>query len=212
MTRVSNRNQILSFAAIAAVCAAMGGVVSSTSATPTIRNAFTARYPSSTLVARTGTATGNACYVCHQPPSTSANGNCYKNDLLARLNAGRTAAQAVADLDRVDSDGDGVVNGDEILLARVDLPGQVGYNPGLIGATGTDPCADNTSTPVTGQLETPPPPCTADFNADGVVDFFDYLDFVDAFSGNVPSADFNADGVIDFFDYLDFVDAFAAGC
>ena len=26
------------------------------------------------------------------------------------------------------------------------------------------------------------PPCTADFNGDGIVDFFDYLDFVDAFS------------------------------
>ncbi len=54
--------------------------------------------------------------------------------------------------------------------------------------------------------------CAADFNGDGVVDFFDYLDFVDAFSANAPSADFNNDGVIDFFDYLDFVDAFAGGC
>ena len=48
----------------------------------------------------------------------------------------------------------------------------------------------------------------ADFNADGVVDFFDYLDFVDAFSSNAPDADFNEDSVIDFFDYLDFVNAF----
>ena len=54
--------------------------------------------------------------------------------------------------------------------------------------------------------------CIADFNADTVVDFFDYLDFVDAFSLNDPSADFNGDTVIDFFDYLDFVDAFSAGC
>ncbi len=56
------------------------------------------------------------------------------------------------------------------------------------------------------------PPCAADFNGDGVVDFFDYLDFVDAFSANDPSADFNGDTVIDFFDYLDFVDAFSVGC
>ncbi len=56
------------------------------------------------------------------------------------------------------------------------------------------------------------PTCTADFNNDSTVDFFDYLDFVDAFSANDPSADFNNDGSIDFFDYLDFVDAFAAGC
>lgn len=54
--------------------------------------------------------------------------------------------------------------------------------------------------------------CPADFNHDGIVDFFDYLDFVDAFSAELPEADFNFDSVIDFFDYLDFVDAFSAGC
>ncbi len=58
----------------------------------------------------------------------------------------------------------------------------------------------------------PPAPCFADFNWDGAVDFFDYLDFVDAFSLGVPEADFNWDGSIDFFDYLDFVDAFSIGC
>ena len=52
----------------------------------------------------------------------------------------------------------------------------------------------------------------ADFNQDGVVDFFDYLDFVDAYSSGDPAADFNKDGVLDFFDYLDFVDAFSTGC
>ncbi len=60
--------------------------------------------------------------------------------------------------------------------------------------------------------DAPPPICAADFNCDDTVDFFDYLDFVDAFSSNSPAADFNADGVIDFFDYLDFVDAFSMGC
>ena len=54
--------------------------------------------------------------------------------------------------------------------------------------------------------------CPADFNCDGEVDFFDYLDFVDAFSSQLPAADFNGDSVIDFFDYLDFVDAFSVGC
>ncbi len=57
-----------------------------------------------------------------------------------------------------------------------------------------------------------PIPCPPDFNGDQVVDFFDYLDFVDAFSANNPNADFNNDSVIDFFDYLDFVDAFSVGC
>ena len=50
-------------------------------------------------------------------------------------------------------------------------------------------------------------PCLADYNRDGTVDFFDYLDFVDAFSQG--TADFNLDGSIDFFDYLDFVDRFS---
>ena len=54
--------------------------------------------------------------------------------------------------------------------------------------------------------------CHADVNADGVLDFFDYLDFVAMFSGGERDSDFNADGTIDFFDYLDFALAFAAGC
>jgi len=55
-------------------------------------------------------------------------------------------------------------------------------------------------------------PCPSDFNADSIVDLFDYLDFVSAFAASEPAADFNADTIIDFFDYLDFVEAFAAGC
>src|SRR5262249_44295302 len=56
------------------------------------------------------------------------------------------------------------------------------------------------------------PLCPADFNRDGQVDFFDYLDFVAAFADSAVSADFNRDGQVDFFDYLDFSQAFAAGC
>jgi hypothetical protein len=59
---------------------------------------------------------------------------------------------------------------------------------------------------------TPLPSCDADFNGDGSVDFFDYLDFVAAFDAEDASADFNNDGSIDFFDYLDFVAAFDADC
>ncbi len=54
--------------------------------------------------------------------------------------------------------------------------------------------------------------CGADYNNDGVVDFFDYLDFVSVFAAGGPGADFNSDAVVDLFDYLDFVAAFAAGC
>lgn len=55
-------------------------------------------------------------------------------------------------------------------------------------------------------------PCPTDINLDHVVDFFDYLDFVTAFSDQSFEGDFNRDGVIDFFDYLYFVQAFSAGC
>ncbi len=54
--------------------------------------------------------------------------------------------------------------------------------------------------------------CPADYNNDGEVNFFDYLDFVDAYSAGDISADFNNDSMIDFFDYLDFVDAYSTGC
>ncbi len=54
--------------------------------------------------------------------------------------------------------------------------------------------------------------CAADFNCDGVADFFDYLDFVAVFAGGELAADFNGDGVVDFFDHLDFVGEFAVGC
>jgi hypothetical protein len=58
-----------------------------------------------------------------------------------------------------------------------------------------------------------PRPCeAADFDGNGTVDFFDYLDFAAAFDAEDPRADFNGDETIDFFDYLDFVQSFGAGC
>ncbi|MDX2147784.1 MAG: hypothetical protein SFZ23_09710 [Planctomycetota bacterium] len=51
--------------------------------------------------------------------------------------------------------------------------------------------------------------CPGDFNNDGQVDFFDYLDFSNAFSVEDPSADFNNDGQVDFFDFLDYAAAFS---
>lgn len=56
------------------------------------------------------------------------------------------------------------------------------------------------------------PDCPADFNNDGLVDFFDYLDFVEPWGREEPVADFNRDGVVDFFDYLDFIAAWDEGC
>jgi hypothetical protein len=54
--------------------------------------------------------------------------------------------------------------------------------------------------------------CFGDFNCDTIVDFADYLDFVQAFATHESIADFNQDGVLDLFDYFDFVDAFTYGC
>ncbi len=54
--------------------------------------------------------------------------------------------------------------------------------------------------------------CQANFDGEPGLDMFDYEAFVTAFMTNVPVADYNRDGVIDCFDYLDFVDALAAGC
>jgi hypothetical protein len=54
--------------------------------------------------------------------------------------------------------------------------------------------------------------CRADFNNDGQADFFDYLDFAQAFSEDDAAADFDGNGQVDFFDYLDFVAAFDTGC
>ena len=47
-----------------------------------------------------------------------------------------------SDLDTEDSDGDGVPNGEEATRPRDDLPDEeVGYNMGLVGSTGVDPCS-----------------------------------------------------------------------
>jgi hypothetical protein len=58
--------------------------------------------------------------------------------------------------------------------------------------------------------------CSADFNGDGFLDFFDYDDFVSCFETGIcppgKSADFNGDAFVDFFDYDDFVNAFETGC
>jgi probable HAF family extracellular repeat protein len=63
-----------------------------------------------------------------------------------------------------------------------------------------------------GFMLVPGPVCRADFDGNGQLDFFDYLDFVQAFGEGRPDADFDANGQVDFFDYLDFVAAFDAGC
>ena len=56
----------------------------------------------------------------------------------------------------------------------------------------------------------PPQPPTADFNGDGIVDFADFFEFVDAFGGTDPRFDLDGDGIVDFADFFEFVDAFGS--
>ena len=51
-----------------------------------------------------------------------------------------------------------------------------------------------------------------DRNADGVLDFFDVLDYLGAFDAQDPSADLDRNSVYDFFDVLAFLGAFDEGC
>ncbi len=54
--------------------------------------------------------------------------------------------------------------------------------------------------------------CAADINGDGVLDFFDFLEFQNLFASGDPRADFDGSGSLDFFDFLAFQNAYAAGC
>ena len=55
-------------------------------------------------------------------------------------------------------------------------------------------------------------PCRVDLNADGTLDFFDFLAFQNLFAAGDSAADFSGDGLLDFFDFLAFQNEFAAGC
>ncbi len=113
---------------------------------------------------------------CHHPTNTGNVGNCYKDAITTKPNSGQTIQQALASVELLDSDSDGVNNVTEILEPRLDQPGQVGYSPGLVGATGTDPCWSNPNQAVTNQLETPPS-CYPDCDGDTVLTIDDFICF-----------------------------------
>jgi hypothetical protein len=123
---------------------------------PNFLTAWVAKYPTSTLPDRMNLLTGRTCNVCHQPPSFGTAGNCYRSDLAELLNTGISIEDAFDQLDAVDSDGDGISNGVEILATRPEA-GEIGYNPGLVGELGSDPCGENPSASVSGVPETPIP-------------------------------------------------------
>jgi hypothetical protein len=55
-------------------------------------------------------------------------------------------------------------------------------------------------------------PCYPDCDGSGVLDFFDFLCFQNAFLAGDPYADCDQSGVLDFFDFLCFQNEFIAGC
>ncbi|MBM4109208.1 MAG: EF-hand domain-containing protein [Phycisphaerae bacterium] len=52
----------------------------------------------------------------------------------------------------------------------------------------------------------------ADWNEDGVIDFNDFLAFLNDFNNLDDCADLNGDGVVDFNDFLEFLNLYNAGC
>lgn len=54
--------------------------------------------------------------------------------------------------------------------------------------------------------------CPADLTGDGLVDFSDYLEFLNLYEAEDPRADYNRDGIVDFLDYLEFLNYYDAGC
>ena len=56
------------------------------------------------------------------------------------------------------------------------------------------------------------PACPADWNGDGVLDFFDVQAFLADFSAQNPDADLNGDGNFDFFDVQIYLGIVSAGC
>jgi hypothetical protein len=144
----------VAFGAVVAVASVVGTVQQRASAFPPYLDAWIARYPTSTIPQRMTTVLGAPCYTCHIPPSTGTEGSCYRLDIRERLLA-MTIEEALAAVEWLDSDYDGVPNVVEIRTARTDLPGQVGYHAGLAGPLGLSPCGPTPTVPVTNQNETP---------------------------------------------------------
>jgi hypothetical protein len=61
------------------------------------------------------------------------------------------------------------------------------------------------------QVVLPPPVCYPDCDGDGVLSFFDFLCYTNAFNANDPYADCDGDGELTFFDFLCYTNLFNAG-
>ncbi|MBM4108814.1 MAG: hypothetical protein FJ255_08395 [Phycisphaerae bacterium] len=54
--------------------------------------------------------------------------------------------------------------------------------------------------------------CRGDWNGDGVVDFNDFLAYLNDYNAGLPIADINGDGVVDFNDFLEFLNLYNTPC
>lgn len=54
--------------------------------------------------------------------------------------------------------------------------------------------------------------CYADFDGNGVLDLFDFLEFQNEFNAQTPRADCTGDGLYNLFDFLCYVNEFNEGC
>ncbi|KAA0213996.1 MAG: hypothetical protein DYG94_03000 [Leptolyngbya sp. PLA3] len=118
------------------------------------------------------------------------------------IDAGANAAVPVDELD-LDADSD------TLEPVPLDLASALRFidQPGVPDTgSGTPPLVDM------GAYECALTPCIADWNSDGVLNFFDVQGFLAAFSSHQPSADLVHDSVFNFFDVQAFLAAFSAGC
>lgn len=74
------------------------------------------------------------------------------------------------------------------------------------------PVETNGITPESVLIWAPPPGCRADMNADGTLDFFDVMMFLQLFSDHDARADFTGDALFDFFDAALFLQELSNGC
>jgi hypothetical protein len=56
------------------------------------------------------------------------------------------------------------------------------------------------------------PGCPGDWNGDGVVDFNDFLAYLNDYNAGLPIADLNGDGIVDFNDFLEFLNRYNTPC
>ncbi|RMH10058.1 MAG: hypothetical protein D6695_12100 [Planctomycetota bacterium] len=89
---------------------------------------------------------------------------------------------------------------------------QVDFSTGALTPVTPTPVDTTGITPESVLVWDPPVSCRVDLTGDGVVDFFDVLEFLSLFDAGDPVADFTGDGVLDFFDVLAFLAEFDNGC